>query len=308
VIDTLSSHLGFATLRAVLRAGRPCVDVTFMEEDPTELHALAKERGVAAVVDCGIAPGVTHLLCGRASAALDRCRRLEILVGGLPEVRRWPFEYRAGFAPRDVIEEYTRPARLVRNGKVEVREALSEIERIDLPGVGTVEAFVTDGLRSLVRTLDVPEMVEKTLRWPGHAELMRVFRHVGWFSKDPVEVGGTSVRPLDLTEALLFPHWSFDEREADVTVMRITADGERGGRETRLTWDLLDRYDPATDFRSMSRTTAYAATGVAALLLAGHAPAPGVHFPEHLGRDAAFTDAFLAEYAKRGCVVTASEA
>jgi saccharopine dehydrogenase-like NADP-dependent oxidoreductase len=307
VVGALSSHLGLQTVRAVIEARRPIVDISFMAEDALGLDALAKANGVAAVVDCGVAPGVSNLLCGLGVALLERCDALEIYVGGLPAVRSWPFEYKAGFAPHDVIEEYTRPSRIVEHGEVVVREALSEPELMEFAELGTLEAFNTDGLRSIATTLDVPFMKEKTLRYPGHIELMRVLRHVGLFSKDPIAVPGGTVRPLDVTAALLFPKWTFGEGEADVTVMRVTAAGRTDGRTVRHVWDLVDRYDAATGVRSMSRTTGYAATSMVALMARGLVAAPGVHPPELLGKDRALADAFLAEYASRGCRVTHRE-
>ena len=165
VVGALASSLGLQTLRTVVSAGKTYVDVSFMAEDAWELDPIAKQHGACAVVDCGVAPGVSNLLCGLAVEILDACERLEIYVGGLPVERSWPFEYKAGFAPSDVLEEYVRPARMVENGRLIVKEALSEPERIDFPPVGTLEAFNTDGLRSLAYTLQVPHMKEKTLRF-----------------------------------------------------------------------------------------------------------------------------------------------
>jgi lysine 6-dehydrogenase len=300
VLGALSSVLGFQTLRAVIEAGRNYCDISFMPENALELDALAKEKGVTAVVDCGVAPGMSNMISGFAVAQLDPCDTLEIYVGGLPVIRKWPYEYKAGFAPFDVVEEYTRPSRIVENGKVVVREALTEPELMDLPGVGTVEAFNTDGLRSLIFTLKVPSMKEKTLRYPGHIELMRVFRHTGLFSLDPIMVNGQSIRPRDLTSALLFPKWTFEEGEADLTVMRVTATGKKNGKQTKLTWDLLDYYDPVTKIRSMSRTTAFPATIVAGMLLSGEFKRPGVNPPELLGKEPGILDKTLAGLAERG--------
>jgi lysine 6-dehydrogenase len=284
------------------------VDISFMPENAWDLDPLARERGVCAVVDCGVAPGVSNLLCGLAAANLSPCERLEIYVGGLPVERRWPYEYKAGFAPSDVLEEYTRPSRVVENSKMVVKEALSEPELMEFPGVGTLEAFNTDGLRSLAYNLKVPEMKEKTLRYPGHIELMKILRHTGFFSKEPVDVGGAKVRPLDLTARLLFPKWTFDEGEADLTVMRVLAEGREGTSRVRHVWDLHDRYDPRSGLRSMSRTTGFAASSMATLLLRGTSPGPGVHPPEKLAANPGLVDAFLAEYAKRGVKVIHSAA
>jgi lysine 6-dehydrogenase len=302
VLGALPSAIGLAAMRAVLEAGRDHVDISFMPEDARVLETLARERGVTAVFDCGVAPGLSHMLCGRAAALLAPCESLAIYVGGLPAERRWPYEYKAGFAPRDVIEEYTRPVRLVEQGRLVVKEALSEPELLDFPGLGTLEAFNTDGLRSLVSTLRVPDMKEKTLRYPGHVALMRVLRETGFFSKDTLTVGGTAVRPLDVTAALMFPRWTYADGEADLTVMRVEAVGveARTGRRVRLTWELLDRYDPASRLRSMSRVTAFPACAVARLIAARSFKRPGVAPPELLGAEPALFDAVLSDLQARG--------
>lgn len=300
VLGALSSRLGLQTLHAVLEARRPYVDIAFMAEDAWKLDALAKQRGTVAVIDCGVAPGSSNVAIGWAASRMDPCERVEIYVGGLPVVRSWPFEYKAGFAPSDVIEEYVRPARLVEHGQLVVREALSEPELMELPGVGTLEAFNTDGLRSLAYTLDAPFMKEKTLRYPGHIALMRAFRETGLFSEEPIEVAGAKVRPRDLTAALVFPKWAYAEGEADLTVLRVLVEGREAGRRVRHTWDLLDHHDPKTGLSSMSRTTGFSATSMAVLLASGRFSRPGVHPPELVGREPGLYEAFLAELASRG--------
>jgi saccharopine dehydrogenase-like NADP-dependent oxidoreductase len=308
VVGALPSVLGFQTLRAVLEAGRPAyVDISFMPEDGLELDRLARERGVVAVIDSGVAPGLSNMMCGAAAARLSRIESVEIYVGGLPVERRWPFDYKAGFAPWDVIEEYTRPSRLVEHGRVVIKEPLSEPELLDFPGVGTLEAFNTDGLRSLVRTIDAPFMKEKTLRWPGHAELMRVLRETGFFSLEPVDLGGQTVRPRDLTAALLFPRWTFEEGEADITVMRVRVAGLEDGRRVGCGWDFVDRYHEGSGLRSMSRSTGFVATSVARLVAGGRFRRPGVHAPEILGAEPGVLDHVIADLTARGvrCRATA---
>jgi saccharopine dehydrogenase-like NADP-dependent oxidoreductase len=300
VLGALPSVYGYQTLEAVIGAGKDYCDISFMPENALELDARARAAGVTCVVDCGVAPGVSNAMAGYASTRLDPFQSLEIYVGGLPRERRWPYDYKAGFAPFDVIEEYTRPARIVAHGRVVVKEALSEPERMDFPGVGTLEAFNTDGLRSLVHTLKVPFMKEKTLRYPGHVQLMEAIRETGFFSKEPLQVGDVSVRPLDVLAKLLFPKWTFAEGEADLTVLRVVAGGLEDGRPACYTWDLLDRFDPATGLRSMSRTTAFPATIVAGLMLDGVFRRPGVHAPESLGREPGLLERLLRELAARG--------
>ncbi len=296
VCGALASHLGRDALETIAKSGSAYVDISFMPEDALELDALAKEHGARCVVDMGVAPGMSNLLAGVVARELAPCELLRIFVGGLPKERFKPYEYKAGFAPADVIEEYTRPARLVVDGKTVIREALTEPEPIAFPGVGTLEAFNTDGLRSLADTLDVPDMAEKTLRYPGHIDLMRAMRDTGLFSKEPVEVNGVSVVPLELTSKLLFPLWTYEEGEADLTVMRIF--GEARGQ--RVQWDVYDELDPSVNTTSMARTTAFPPAIVARMLADGTISEPGVHAPEAFaGRDD-ILQRLLSELGERG--------
>lgn len=302
VLGALASGIGYQTLRTVIEAGKNYCDISFMPEDAIELDGLAKEHGVTAVVDCGVAPGMSNLLAGRSAAALDRPESIEIYVGGLPRERRWPFQYKAGFSPADVIEEYTRPARLVERGEIVTRPALSEPELMDFGGVGTLEAFNTDGLRSLAYTMRVPDMKEKTLRYPGHIELMRVFRETGLFGHDEIEVGPgrVRVRPIDVISTLMFPKWTYGPGEEDLTVMRIVVEGERAGRRERHSWDLLEFFHAQTGATSMARTTAFPCTIVARMIASGRVRKPGVIPPELLGPDEALVEHVLAEHRRRG--------
>lgn len=285
VVGAVAGHMGYATLERVLRAGKDVVDISFFDRDPFELDALAREQGVTAIVDCGVAPGCSNLLLGRMESVLDETHRFACYVGGLPVQRRWPYEYRAPFSPIDVIEEYTRPARYRRDGHDVTLPALSERERIEVPGVGTLEAFNTDGLRTLLTTSRTPTMVEKTMRYPGHAELMEVLRETGFFRADFLTVGGTAVRPLEVTAKLLFAAWEFAPGEEDLTAMRVEVDGVRDGRQVRHTFTMLDRYDRATQTTSMARTTGYTCTAAVRMVAAGLYRHEGISPPEYIGRD-----------------------
>ncbi|MCB1184220.1 saccharopine dehydrogenase NADP-binding domain-containing protein [bacterium] len=300
VVGAVPGHLGFRTLEAVIDAGRNVVDIAFFPEDPFALDALARERGVVAVVDCGVFPGMGSALIGRLHRKLDRLERVLVLVGGLPEVREWPWEYKAVFSPVDVIEEYTRPARYIEHGREVVRPALSDPELVHLPGVGTLEAFNTDGLRTLVRTIGAPHMKEKTLRYPGHAEKMALLRECGFFGTEPVDVGGQAVRPVDLTGRLLFPMWEMHEGEGDLTVMRIEVEGERKGQRLRYVYDLLDHADLEHGVSSMARTTGYTATMTARLIAAGRFTRVGISPPEYLGAEFGLVDALREGLEARG--------
>lgn len=302
-VGAMPSHLGFRTLERVIEAGKPVVDISFFNEDPFALDALARERGVVAAVDCGVAPGLSNLVLGYWHSQLLAVERFVCYVGGLPVERRWPYEYKAPFAPADVLEEYVRPARQVVGGKVVVRPALSDPELIDFLGVGTLEAFSTDGLRTLLRLRDVPEMIEKTLRYPGHRDLMLALRESGFLGLEPVAAGEVAVVPRDLTARLLFPLWHLEEGEDELTVMRLEVEGRDDAGRRRIRYDLLDRLDRATGVTSMARTTGYTATAMVRLLAAGRYQEPGIAPPELIGRVPGCFSFLLADLAERGVVL-----
>lgn len=303
VLGALASRIGYQTLRTVIECRKNYCDISFMPQDAWELDALAKQHGVTAIVDCGVAPGMSNMIAGYGVAQLDQCTNIEIYVGGLPRERTWPFQYKAGFSPHDVLEEYTRPSRIVEHGQVVIREALSEPELMDFPGIGTLEAFNTDGLRSIAHFLKVPFMKEKTLRYPGHIELMRVFRETGLFSHEPIKVPGAEpggVRPIDVISTLMFPKWTYGPGEEDLTVMRVIVEGRKSGVQTRLVWDLLDYFDRNTQATSMSRTTAFPCTIMARMVARGEFRRPGVIPPELIGSEPGMLDRVLKELEYRG--------
>jgi saccharopine dehydrogenase-like NADP-dependent oxidoreductase len=305
VVGAVPGFMGFATAKAVLEAGKSLVDISFFDEDCFELDALAKRQKLTAIVDCGIAPGCGNLILGDASRQWDRITSFECLVGGLPVVRTWPYEYKAGFSPIDVIEEYTRPARYVKAGQVLTFPALSEPELINFEGLGTLESFNTDGLRSIIKTFpQVPDMKEKTLRYPGHIEKMRMLRESGFFGKEKIRVAGTEISPLDLTTTLLFPMWFMEEGDEDFTVMRVAVEGEVGGQRVRKELNLLDRYDRATKTTSMARTTGYTCTAAVRLVAKGGYTRRGISPPELVGQQPGAWDFIREDLAKRGIVFT----
>ncbi len=300
VVGAVPGNLGYRMLEQVLDAGKPVVDISFFPEDPRTLNTLAQARGVRAVVDCGVMPGLGGIIAMDFALQFDVPLRLSIMVGGLPVERRWPLEYRAPFSPIDVIAEYLRPARLKMGGHVVERPALSDVEQAELPGVDTLEAFNTDGLRTLLDTLPFPDMTEKTLRYPGTAEKMRMLRELGFFSSQPLQVESHSVRPLDVTAKLLFKAWELRPGMQEYTVMRVTAEGLRRGRLQRLQCDMLDHTDQRGQF-SMSRTTGLPAVLIAQQLAQGRLPGePGIVLPESLARDVAFRKYLYAGLARHG--------
>ena len=300
VINAVPGFMGYQTLQAIIEAGKNVVDIAFFPEDPFNLDQLAKEHSVTAIVDCGVAPGMSNILTGYVYNLLDQTDMTITYVGGLPEVREWPYEYKAVFSPIDVLEEYTRPARYVENSEMIVKPALSDPELIDFQGIGTLEAFNSDGLRTLAQTLDIPFMKEKTLRYPGHIRIMEILRETGFFRHEPVEVNGKQIRPIDVTSQILFPIWELKKGEVDITIMRTIVEGLKGGKKFRYTYDLRDKYDAKTATHSMARTTGYTATMALRLIASGKYDRKGIIAPEYLGQDQQAVDYILEGLKKRG--------
>lgn len=285
VVGSVPGFMGFQTVKKIIETGKNVVDISFFPEDPFALDELAKSQNVTAIVDCGVAPGSSNILVGHAANQMEIVEEVVIYVGGLPVRRQWPYEYKAGFSPIDVIEEYTRPARFIEHGEFVTKAALTDAELIDFPQIGTLEAFNTDGLRTLMQTVQAPFLKEKTLRYPGHVEKMRMLRESGFFSREPIEINGAKIEPLDLTTRLLFPLWKMEEGEEDITVMQVRITGRANGKKTTFTYDLFDRYNAETQTTSMARTTGYTATVVARIVLSGQYTEKGIIPPEYLGQD-----------------------
>lgn len=299
--------MGLRTLEALIALGLPIVDVSFMPEDPMVLDGLARQAGLPVLTACGIAPGYMHMIAGYETTRM-KVHRFECLVGGLPVKPAWPMYYQSPFSPIDVVEEYIRPARFRVDGRDVSRPALSDPERVPFGDLGELESFNSDGLRSLLTSYpEIPNMIEKTLRYPAHAELMRIFAHCGFFSEAPMRVEGQSVRPLALTAELLIRSWAMAPGDEDLTVMRCTADGDAGGPLRRVVYDVTDRYDRATHTLSMARATGYTTTATLRALGRGLWTAPGVYPPERLGEVPGLFAFVTEELRARGITITVRE-
>ena len=281
VVSAVPGFMGYKALEAIINANKNVVDISFFPENALQLDALAKEKNVTAIVDCGVAPGMSNLILGYYNERM-KIDSFECMVGGLPKKRVKPFEYKAPFSPIDVLEEYTRPARYVENGHIVTKPALSDAELIDFKKVGTLESFNTDGLRSILFTMPhIPNMKEKTLRYPGHIDLMQGLIKAGFLNTAPVDFKGQQISPLAFTSALLFDQWKLGATEEEFTLMTIELKGD--GRTVR--YELYDDYDVATQTSSMSRTTGYTCTAAVNLLINNLFTAKGVFPPELVGND-----------------------
>jgi len=273
VVGALPSRFGFAAAQAAIEARRPTVDVSFFAEDSFTLDRAARRAGIAFVPDAGLSPGISNLILGHI--AKPRPRRVEIRVGGIAARREQ--DYVATWSLDDLIEEYTRPARIKKAGRVVTVPALSGVETVRVPRVGALEAFFSDGLRTLLRTLPARDMFEKTLRWPGHAARMQALADLGFFARPEL------VLPVFET-AWVRP------KPDDLVVLDVVADGARATLVERRRGGLT----------AMTRTTAMTCAAVAELAARGGIKRTGVIPLEMLGRDPKAYDALRQGLARRG--------
>jgi saccharopine dehydrogenase-like NADP-dependent oxidoreductase len=302
VVSAVPGFMGFKILEAVIFSKKNVVDISFFPENALELDKLAKENNVTAIVDCGVAPGMSNLILGYHNKKMQ-IENFEFMVGGLPKEKIKPFEYKAPFSPIDVIEEYTRPARFIENGKLVTMPALTDAELIQFDNVGTLESFNTDGLRSLLFTMPgIPNMKEKTLRYPGHIDLMKALIAGGFFDEEKIGYKGIQISPLEFSSSILFKQWKLGEEEEEFTVMQIKITGKENGTKKTIVYDLYDEYDVATKTSSMARTTGYTCTAVINLLINNLFNEKGVFPPELIGRyEKCFT--FILDYLKERNVI-----
>ncbi len=284
VVIAVPGFMGYKTLEAVIKCGKNVADISFFPENALQLNELAVKHNVTAITDVGVAPGMSNLILGRYNEELQ-IENFECYVGGLPKIRIKPFEYKAPFSPIDVLEEYTRPARLQENGFVITRPALSETELMNFDGIGTLEAFNTDGLRSLLFTMNhIPNLKEKTLRYPGHVELIIALKDAGFFEKKKIDINGTAVSPIEFTSKILFKEWKLNEDEEELTVMKVIVEGKENGLQKKVIYELLDEFDTSTNLSSMSRSTGYTCTAAVNLLAKNIFSEKGVFPPELVGK------------------------
>lgn len=299
IVSAVPGFMGYKTLEAIIMAGKNVVDISFFPEDASSLNKLAKAKKVTAVIDCGVAPGMSNIILGRYNEEYD-LKSFSCMVGGLPKKRELPFEYKAPFSPIDVIEEYSRTARLVKDGKVVDMPALSEITLESFEETGTLESFNTDGLRSLLKTMEhIPNMKEKTLRYPGHAQYMLDLFKAGFFSTNKIKINNTEISPLEFISQILFEQWKLAPDEEEFTLMHIEMEGNDKitGKPVKITYHLYDSFNTADKISSMSRCTGYTCNAAVNLLANKYFNRKGVFPPEIIGANKKCFD-YIINYLK----------
>jgi len=302
-VGSLPGVMGYKACEASIAAKVDMVDVSYMPEDVMTLNKAALKANVCVIPDCGMSPGLGSILAGHAVSKLDKVESVYMLNGGLPEKPVPPLGYVITWSVSDLIDMYSRKVSIVKGGNVAQVEAMTGLEKIDFPNIGKLEAFYTDGLRTMLHTVKgVKDMWEKTLRYPGHTEKIKLLKTLGFFSSETIEVGDMKVSPLKVAAKLLEKKLKRPEIP-DIVVMRIEVKGMKNGRRIEYVYHVLDHYDEKHQVTSMARTTAYTTSIVAQLLAKKAIKEKGVIAPEKLGMNEELYTKFVGEIKKRNISV-----
>ncbi len=301
----LPYYFNFEIARLAVDIGIHCCDLggnTEIVFRQMELDEAARTKNVSIIPDCGLAPGMVNILAAAGIQEVDSTDSVRIHAGGLPQHPTPPLNYQIVYSLEGVLDYYTTPSWVIREGEPHQVEALSEVERVDFPEpVGELEAFHTAGglstmawtYRGRVRTMEY-----KTLRYPGHAEILRAIRGLGLLSTEPVNVDGQSVIPRKAFIACAEPRLRRPGGR-DLVALRVEVEGVKDDAPRRIVYDLVDFYDEARGISAMERTTGYSLSITAQLQIEGRVLGPGVRTPDQ----AVPADNYIDELAARGIAV-----
>ena len=308
VACALPYYFNVAMTRLAISAGAHFSDLggnTELVDQQKLLEDEAVAAGVSVVPDCGLAPGMVNVLAQGGIDAMDEVSDVRIVVGGLPQEPVPPLNYQIVYSLEGVLDYYTTPVLVLEDGRVVEKEALTDVEPIDFPApLGRLEAFLTaGGISRMPYRYEgrIPRMTYKTLRYPGHAAIMKAIRDLGLLDLQPVRVGDVEIRPRDAFIATVSPRLR-DPDGRDLVAMRVTVEGVRGGVPKRVAYELVDRYDEELGVTAMMRTTGYS-LAVTSRLQASGAIAPGVRTPS----ECVPVDAYVAALAECGILIDRSE-
>lgn len=224
-----------------------------------KLDEAAKKAGVSVLPDCGMGPGLINNMGVYVMEQLDEPREVYLYDAGLPQTPTPPWNYLCTFHLNGLTNEYDHEATFIRNGKITLVPSFTELEMIDFPPLGKLEAFVISGSMSTSADSHLGKLQtyeNKVLRYPGHFQTFEGYKRLGLFSENPIEIDGVSVVPRHFYHKLLEGKITAPHVE-DICLMRAVGIGKKDARETRVTLDLVDRYDPVTGFTGMERLTGW---------------------------------------------------
>ncbi len=294
IINCVPGFMGFETSKKILEK-KTCVDISFMPEDCNELNTIAKEAETALYPDAGVAPGLSNIIVGNLITKQE-IDEIKIMVGGLPIEKKPPWNYKAPFSPIDVIEEYTRPARIKKNGIIEAVKPLTGLINFEFENVGKLEAFLTDGLRTLLTTeltKNTSTLLEYTIRYPGHSKKISDLIEDGKLDDTVKTIDGKLTSQREITSEELFNEWKLAEDDKEFTLLVITAKTKDGDEISCIVYD-----EWREGWSSMSRTTGLTACAITNLIIDKKLTKVGVVTPEDLGTNQDYFN-YIINYLKK---------
>lgn len=308
IISALPAKLRKRLIQAVIMGNSKLVDITFGNDTISDYLPKSSDSNFLIIPDCGLAPGISNFIVGRFTSEFTELENVEIYVGGLPNKPVPPLEYKITFASDSVVDEYVNPAKIVENGKIVSKEALSGIEEFQSEELThPLEAFYTDGLRSLIDTIKSPKnMFEKTIRYRGHAEKIKLLRDLGFFDSSEKLLNGNAVVPRRLTEKLFDEKLKFSEI-GDTIILKINVSGIKGGRKSKLVANLTYKCEVNHNFTGMSMTTACPASIMGQMIGEGLINGKGLVNMEEIGSQKNIFEEFIKRLSDRGIEITISE-
>ena len=298
IINCVPGFMGFETSKKILEK-KTCVDISFMPEDCNKLNKIAKKAETALYPDAGVAPGLSNIIVGNLTTK-QKIDEIKIMVGGLPIEKNPPWNYKAPFSPIDVIEEYTRPARIKRNGIIETVRPLTGLINFEFENVGKLEAFLTDGLRTLLTTeltKNTSTLLEYTIRYPGHSKKISDLIENGKFDDTVKTINGKLTSQREITSKELFKEWKLAENDKEFTLLVITAKTREGDEISCIVYD-----EWRDGWSSMSRTTGLTACAITNLIIDKKLKKVGVITPEDLGTNQDYFD-YIINYLKERKII-----
>ncbi|BBW98500.1 saccharopine dehydrogenase C-terminal domain-containing protein [Geobacillus icigianus] len=305
VVNALFYRFNETVAKTAIASGVHSVDlgghIGHITDRVLELHDQAQAAGVTIIPDLGVAPGMINILSGYGASQLDEVESIQLYVGGIPVHPDPPLEYNHVFSLEGLLDHYTDPSLIIRDGKVQEVPSLSEIEPIYFERFGPLEAFHTSGGTStLSRSFPNLKRLEyKTIRYRGHAEKFKLLVDLNLTRNDfEVEIGGRPIKPRDVLLAVLTPLLDLKGKD-DVVLLRVIVGGRKEGKETVLEYETVTFNDRENNVTAMARTTAYTISAVAQLIGRGVIQKRGVYPPEQIVPG----DVYIEEMKRRGVMI-----
>jgi len=266
-----------------------------------DMNDEAEQAGVVVIPDCGLAPGMVSILAADGISKLDTVSSVKIRVGGLPQSPRPPLNYQILFSAEGLINEYWEPCVILENGARKTVQPMTGLEQLRFEGIGELEAFFTSGGASTLPDTfqgKVAYLDYKTIRYPGHCQMVKPMLEIGLASRKPVEVGGESVEPRAVFKAVLYRNLNYGD--LDMALVRLTFEGDKDGQSKTLVYEIVDRQDTRTGLTAMMRTTAFPAAIITHMAAAGQIDVRGVK-PQEV---AVKPSVFIPQLKRRGINLT----